>query len=87
MKTVKEYRVYVYPYRDSKKRKCVLADDDYDYVLNNMMNTVNRIYKDYFKDLDEHIVQFDLVEVYTDGSEKVLKYGHVREAGWQPFQC
>jgi len=78
MKTVKEYKLYVFHFGAYDRRKCVLVDDNFGYMIENMRDTAERIYHDYFEHSDCPLMQFLLVEVYDDGYEAPLEAGSIQ---------
>lgn len=68
------YGLCTYPGRHFDEMKCILESNDYDFIRNDIIYQVYMFYKDYFKDSDDPVINFYLVEFYEDG-------GHMTKVG------
>ena len=80
---MKKYRLYVHLIGEYNKRKCVLVGDNYDYMVANMRDTVERFYWKYVERSAVPVLEFTLVEIYNNGSEKVLQGGNIMPWGYK----
>ena len=74
---MKKYRMYVQPFEEFDKRKCVYETEDYYWLLENMNDIAYKVYEEQFKNSGIQIVDFSLVEVYEDGSENYFKVVYI----------